>query len=45
MAVMEVTSKSLLYVGSVVLDGCVVVNLGLGFCLNLGVLADTCGPN
>ena len=36
---------SLLYDGSIVLDGCVAVNLGLGFSLNLGILAETYGVN
>ena len=36
---------SLLYDGSMVLDGCVAVNLGLGFSLNLGILAETYGVN
>ena len=37
--------NSLLYDGSMVLDGCVVVNLGLEFSLNLGILAETFGVN
>ena len=36
---------SLLYDGSMVLDDCVALNLGLGFCLNLGILAETYGVN
>ena len=36
---------SLLYDGSVVLEGCVAVNLSLEFNLNLGILAETYGVN
>ena len=42
----HVTSPiSLLYDGSVVLDSCVAVNLGLGFSPNWGILAETYGVN